>query len=116
MFFQNVDITAYKNTGIFQVTHRGLAKGRSLSYLTPTLYLYFSSIVARPMSTTGPLLHVIVTHSPLVSPSFTWITDSYITCHPVARGLFFALMMEAVNTSEISVNFNVTTGRYISED
>jgi hypothetical protein len=27
-----------------------------------------------------------------------------------------ALMMEAVRTSEVSVNFNVTTRRYISED
>jgi hypothetical protein len=29
---------------------------------------------------------------------------------------FIALMMEAVRTSETSVNFNVTTRRYISED
>jgi hypothetical protein len=29
---------------------------------------------------------------------------------------FIALMMEAIRTSETSVNFNVITQRYISED
>jgi hypothetical protein len=29
---------------------------------------------------------------------------------------FIALMMEAVHTSESSINFNVTTRRYIPED
>jgi hypothetical protein len=29
---------------------------------------------------------------------------------------FIALMMQAVRTSETSVNFNVTTRRYIPED
>jgi len=37
-------------------------------------------------------------------------------CYPFAHGLFIALMMEAVRTSETSVNFNVTTRRYIPED
>jgi hypothetical protein len=32
------------------------------------------------------------------------------------RGLLIALMMEAVPTSETSVNFNVTTWYYIPED
>jgi hypothetical protein len=32
------------------------------------------------------------------------------------RGLFIALMMEAVRISKTSVNFNVTTQRYIPED
>jgi hypothetical protein len=39
----------------------------------------------------------------------------YITRYPFARGLFIALMMEAVRTYETSVNFNVTTRRYIPE-
>jgi hypothetical protein len=30
--------------------------------------------------------------------------------------MIIALMMEAVRTSEMSVNFNVTTRRYIPED
>jgi hypothetical protein len=33
-----------------------------------------------------------------------------------SRGLLIALMMEAVGTSETSVNFNLTTRRYIPED
>jgi hypothetical protein len=49
-------------------------------------------------------------------PKFTWTADTYITCYPFTRGLFIALMMEAVLTSETSVNFNVTTRRYIPED
>jgi hypothetical protein len=34
----------------------------------------------------------------------------------VRTASFIALMMEAVRTSEKSVNFNVTTRHYISED
>jgi hypothetical protein len=49
-------------------------------------------------------------------PKFTWSADSYITCYPFMHGLFIALMMEAVRTSETSVNFNVTTWPYIPED
>jgi hypothetical protein len=63
----------------------------------------------------GPLPHLIVTHSSLVSPSFTWTADSYITCNPFAHGLFIALMMEAVGTSETSVDSNEPTRRYIPE-
>jgi hypothetical protein len=40
----------------------------------------------------------------------------YITCYPSTHGLIIALMMEAVLTSETSVNFNVATWRYIPED
>jgi hypothetical protein len=32
------------------------------------------------------------------------------------KEIFIALMMEAVRTSEMSVNFNVTTQRYIPEE
>jgi hypothetical protein len=39
----------------------------------------------------------------------------YITGYPSARGLFTALMMEATHTSETSVDFNLTTRRYIPE-
>jgi hypothetical protein len=49
----------------------------------------------------SPLPHLIVSHSPLVSR--------------FARGLFIALM-ETASTSETSVQFNVTTRRYIPED
>jgi hypothetical protein len=42
--------------------------------------------------------------------------DCYITCNPLARGLVIALVMEAVRTSETSVNFNLPTWRYIPED
>jgi hypothetical protein len=59
--------------------------------------------------------HLIVTHSPLVCPSFTLTTDSYIPCYPFARDIFIALMMEAVRTSETSVYSNETTRRYIPE-
>jgi hypothetical protein len=34
----------------------------------------------------------------------------------MGNGVLIALMMEAVSTSETSVNFNVTTWRYIAED
>jgi hypothetical protein len=34
----------------------------------------------------------------------------------VIRAIIFVLMMVAVRTSETSVNFNVTTRRYIPED
>jgi len=68
------------------------------------------------ISDTGLLPHLIVTHSSLVCPSFTWTTDSYITCYPFARGLFISLMVEAVRTSETSVNFDVTTRHYFPED
>jgi hypothetical protein len=47
---------------------------------------------------------------------FTWTTNTYATCYPFAHGLFITLMMEAVRTSEKSVNFNVTTRHYISGD
>jgi hypothetical protein len=67
-----------------------------------------------PMPTTGLLPHLIVTHSPLVCPSFTWI-NSYITSYPSTNGLFMALMMDAVCTSEMSNYSNKTTWRYISE-
>jgi hypothetical protein len=64
----------------------------------------------------GPLPHLIITHFPLVSTSFTWTANSSLTCNPFAHGLFIALMTEAVCTFETSVNFNVTTRRYIPED
>jgi hypothetical protein len=34
----------------------------------------------------------------------------------LAHGFLIALMMEAVRTSEKTINFNVTAGRYIQED
>jgi hypothetical protein len=42
-------------------------------------------------------------------------TDSDISSWVSAHGLFIALMMEAVHTSETSVYFNETTRRYIPE-
>jgi hypothetical protein len=39
---------------------------------------------------------------------------AYCLCHQVDS--IIALMMKAVHTSETSVNFNVTTRRYILED
>jgi hypothetical protein len=45
-----------------------------------------------------------------------WATDSCITCYHLAQGLFIALMMEAVLTSETSVYYNETTLLYIPED
>jgi hypothetical protein len=51
---------------------------------------------------------------PLWSAQVTFTADS--TYCPFARVLLIALMMEAVRTSETSVNFNVTTRRYIPED
>jgi hypothetical protein len=60
-----------------------------------------------------PTSSLIVTHSPLVSPVHL---DSYITCSPSARGSLIALMMEAVLTSETSVNIYLTTRQYIPED
>jgi hypothetical protein len=42
-------------------------------------------------------------------------TDSYISNNPFAWGLFIALMMETVRTSETSVYFNNTTRRHIPE-
>jgi hypothetical protein len=40
----------------------------------------------------------------------------YITCYPFVHGSLIALMMEAVHTSETSVNINLTTWHYIPED
>jgi len=42
--------------------------------------------------------------------------DSYLTCYPFACHSLIALMMEAVRISETSINFNVTTRRYIPEN
>jgi hypothetical protein len=42
--------------------------------------------------------------------------DSYITCYPSARGSLIAMIMEAVRTSETSVNIYLTTRQYIPED
>jgi hypothetical protein len=53
------------------------------------------------------------THSTLISPVHL---DSYITCYPFARGSLIALMMEAVRTSEMSVNIYLTTRQHIPED
>jgi hypothetical protein len=36
--------------------------------------------------------------------------------YPFAYGLFIVVMMETILTPETSVNFNVTTQRYIPED
>jgi hypothetical protein len=43
-------------------------------------------------------------------------SNSYTTNCPFAHGLHIAMMIGAVLTSETSVNFNVTTRRYIPED
>jgi hypothetical protein len=53
---------------------------------------------------------------PIGQLKFTWTVGFYITCYPFAHGLFIALKMEAVRTSDTSVNFNVTTRRYFPED
>jgi hypothetical protein len=42
--------------------------------------------------------------------------DSYITSYLFAQGSFIALMMEAVRTSETSVDIYLTTRQYIPED
>jgi hypothetical protein len=42
-------------------------------------------------------------------------TDSHTTSNPFVHGLFIALMMEAVGTTETSVYSNETTWRYIPE-
>jgi hypothetical protein len=42
--------------------------------------------------------------------------DSYITSYLFAQGSLIALMMEAVCTSEMSVNVYLTTQQYIPED
>jgi hypothetical protein len=57
----------------------------------------------------------VVQVPPLVFPSFTWTTEFYITCYPFEGGLFIALMMEAVRTSETSVYSNEIAGRYSPE-
>jgi hypothetical protein len=44
------------------------------------------------------------------------LLDSHIFCYPFARGSLVALMMEAVRTSEMSVNIYLTTRQYIPED
>jgi hypothetical protein len=54
---------------------------------------------------------------PIGQPEFTWSANSYITCYLSMHSLFIITqMMEAVHTSETSVNFNVTTWCYIPED
>jgi hypothetical protein len=54
-----------------------------------------------------------VSGGPLVSPSSLGLLHNLLSFAP---GLIIALMMEAARTSETSVNFNVTTRRYIPED
>jgi hypothetical protein len=82
--------------------------------LYPTSLHTVSLFSTAVLSTISPLRHLIITNSPPVCPSFAWTTDSYITCYPFARGLFIALMMEAVRTSETSVYSKETTRRNAS--
>jgi hypothetical protein len=86
--------------------------------LYPISLLHYTSLssTVTPLSKIGQLPRLIVIYSPLVCPSFTWTTDSYITCYPVTHILFIALMMEAVQTSETSVHSNETIQHYIPED
>jgi hypothetical protein len=84
-------------------------KDTFVSYLTPTLYLSLSLLLwTPPPSGIFPLPH-LSSPIPIGQPKFTWSTDSCTTCYPFVHGLFTALMMEAVRTSERSVNFNMTT-------
>jgi hypothetical protein len=84
----------------------------SLSHYTSLSLLLWTA----PLSAIGQLTHL---SSPIPHWSAHVYLDRrlpYITCYPSTHGLVIALMMEAVRTSETSVNFNVTTWRYIPED
>jgi hypothetical protein len=60
--------------------------------------------------------HLVVTPLPIRPARFQpFPTHSDISARFFARGLFIALMMEAVRTSETSVYFNETTRRCIEE-
>jgi hypothetical protein len=95
-------------------SHRVPAKGRFLSCLTLTLHLS-SAMYRIPPSAIGSLSH-LSSPIPHCSTKVYLERDCYITCYPLAHGLFISLKMEAVHTSETSDNFNVTTRRYIPED
>jgi hypothetical protein len=82
-------------------------------YLTLTLYLSLSSTMDCPAICHWPTFSPIATHSPLVSPVHLY---SYITCYPFTRTSLITLIMEAVHTSETSVNIYLTTLQYIPED
>jgi hypothetical protein len=101
--------------GLSLLSHNLLASFISILSHSYTIHLSLFHC-GQPPSAIGLLPHLTITHSPLVSPSFTWTTDSYITCYPFMRGLFIALMMEAAHTSKTLVHFNVTTWCYIPED
>jgi len=71
-----------------------------------------------PVPTFGSLSHTFITSpsplSPLAWPRYPASTNSYISSWPFVRGLFIALKMEAVCTSETSAYYE-TTRRYIPE-
>jgi hypothetical protein len=84
---------------------------RSRSDLYPISLSHYTSLsLSLSFFCYGPLPHL---SPPLVSPSSLGLL--YITCYPLARGLLIALILEALCTSETSVNFNVTTRRNIPE-
>jgi hypothetical protein len=87
----------------------------SPSSLTPELYVSLSSTVACPPSTIGPLSHLIVTAFPIGLPQVSLgLTNPCIIGSYFFRGLFIAVMMEAVCISEMSF-YSETTWRYIPE-
>jgi hypothetical protein len=70
----------------------------------------------------SPLARFII-HVPHLVIHFLITLTKIASCQTISdiptdfsRGLFIALMMEVVSTSETSVYFNETTLRYISED
>jgi hypothetical protein len=69
--------------GIIPATNRGPAKGRSLSYLTPTLHLSLSFTLAHhpPLLPLVCLLAWSSPLSPMVCPSFTW-TNGFLYNRP----------------------------------
>jgi hypothetical protein len=61
-------------------------------------------------------LHLIITHFPIVPGKIPpGPTESDISTRCLSRGLFIALTIQAVRTSETSVYFDETTRHYISE-
>jgi hypothetical protein len=45
-----------------------------------------------------------------------WVTSALLVCKSVKFPSLIALMVEAAGTSGPSVNFNISTRRYIAED
>jgi hypothetical protein len=102
-------------TGIIEVPTEALQRADFRPIPRPH-YTSLSLLLCRP--TRLPLARFLTYRHPFPpgQPKFNCTADSDITCYPSAHGLYIALMMKAVRSSKMSVNFNVTTRRYIPED